>query len=443
VPWSSELIQKCMLQGEGIMTKWKKWLWVSGFATLCATVVLTKPVKADEANQSWKFISNPEFYNFVTPKNDPITPEKIELGDRLFNDKRLSLNSKVSCATCHDPARAFTDGRPVAVGVAKGQRNSPTVMNAMFSTTQFWDGRAPSLEEQAKLPITNPVEMGLKDGNEVEEKIRAIPEYKALFTKAFGDDKITFDRFAQAVATFERTKVSTPSPFDRYLRGDDQAITEQAKRGWTVFNGQGRCVSCHGMSPTGAFFTDNKFHNIGVAAHKTNFVDLAKKGLATIETGNLKQIDELAIEVPGFTELGRFLVTKSAGDIGGFKTPTLRNIMVTGPYMHDGSMATLWDVIDHYNHGGTVNPYLDGGMTRLALSENQIDDLVAFLGTLTSPEYEALARKEFAHQRALSRTHRPERNTPLAMGKSGDASDAVQAQNEKDSARLGGRPIGQ
>lgn len=385
----------------------------------------------------WKFISNPEFYSFVIPKNNPVTAEKITLGAKLFNEKRLSSNGKVSCTTCHDPTKAFTDGKKVAIGVGVGHRNSPSVVNAMFSSFQFWDGRAPTLEEQAKLPMTNPVEMGLKDGKQAEEILKSLPEYRPLFVKAFGDDQITFERMAMAIASFERTQLSKPAPFDRFLQGDEKAISESAKRGWSIFNGQGRCVSCHGVNSTAAFFNDNKFHNIGVAAHRHDFVDLAKKGLSLIESGNVKQIDELAVQSPGFTELGRFLVTKNPGDIGAFKTPTLRNVMVTAPYMHDGSMATLWDVMDHYNRGGTVSPYLDGGIHRLGLTETQIDDVIAFMATLTSPEYETLAKKEFARQKALSKTSRPERQTATALGKSGDASDAVQPQPLKNPAHVG------
>jgi cytochrome c peroxidase len=382
-------------------------------------------------------ISNPELVDFVTPRDNPTTDAKVLLGDRLFNDKRISANGKVACATCHEPARAFTDGKALAEGVARGNRNSPTVVNALFSATQFWDGRAPSLEEQAKLPVTNPVEMGLKDAADAENHIKAIAQYPPLFQQAFGDPAITFDRFAMAIAAFERRQISKPAPFDRYLQGNPRAISAAAQRGWTIFNGQGDCISCHGMSATGAFFTDGKFHNIGVAAHKQNFVELAKKGMRVIETGNLKQIDELAVESPEFTELGRFMVTKNPGDIGAFKTPTLRNIMVTGPYMHDGSMATLWDVMDHYNRGGTANPYLDGGIHRLGLTESQIDDVVAFLATLTSPEFEALGRKEYARQLALSRKRRPERKTDIALGRAGDGSDAVQKAGAEDPAKLG------
>src|SRR5205823_4137243 len=165
-------------------------------------------------------------------------------------------------------------------------------------------------------------------------------------------------------------------------------------------------------------FSDQKFHNIGIAAHKTDFIDLARKAAGMVRGGDLKQIDELAIQTE-FSELGRFLVTKHSNDIGAFKTPTLRNIAVTAPYMHDGSLATLWDVMDHYNKGGIPNPNLDGGMQRLGLSEAEIDDVVAFLGSLTSDKFAELGHEEMARQRA-QKTKRPERDTAVAMGKKGD-----------------------
>jgi cytochrome c peroxidase len=395
------------------------------------------------AQERWNKISSPEYAAAVTPKDNPASDAKIKLGEKLFNEKRMSANGKVACATCHEPARAFTDGKPLAVGVAKTARNSPSAMNAMFSSFQFWDGRALTLEDQAKLPVTNPLEHGLKDGAAAEAIIRGLPEYKPLFKAAFGSEDVDFDRIAMAIASFERTLISTPAPFDKFLQGNGKAISASAKRGWSLFNGQGRCISCHGMNQTGAFFTDNKFHNIGIAAHKKDFADLAQKALAVVETGNEDQIDELAIGNPNFTELGRFLVTKNPADAGAFKTPTLRNIMVTGPYMHDGSLNTLWDVMDHYNKGGVANPFLDGGMHRLGLSEAQIDDLVAFMATLTSPEFKKAADREFAKQRALSRSKRPERDVALAMGKKANTStsDAVLPQTGKDPAMVGGRPF--
>jgi cytochrome c peroxidase len=357
-------------------------------------------------------------WEIAVPSGGEPTPDKVALGEKLFNDKRLSVNDGVSCATCHDPRTGFVDHKPLAEGVAapkqRTQRNSPTVLNAMFNATQFWDGRAPTLEEQAKLPILNPIEMGQKSPDDVVAKVNAIPEYQDTFTRVFGH-AATYDDLVAAIAAFERTQYAGDSPFDRFIAGDDKAIDAAARRGWGLFNGRGRCNTCHAFSTVSPLFSDQKFHNIGIAAHKTNFIDLARKAGAIARSGDLKQIDELAIQTE-FSELGRFLVTKLSNDIGAFKTPTLRNVAVTAPYMHDGSMATLWDVMDHYNKGGIPNPNLDGGMQRLGLSEAEIDDLVAFMTTLTSARFTAVAKTELQKQRARKNV-RPERETAVALGK--------------------------
>ena len=328
-------------------------------------------------------------YELAVPPGTEPTPEKVALGDKLFNDKRLSVNDAVSCATCHDASKAFVDQKPLPDGVAapkeRPQRNSPTVVNAMFNATQFWDGRAPTLEEQAKLPILNPIEMGQKAPEDVVAKVRRIPEYAAAFPKVFGHEA-TYDDIAAAIATFERTQYAGDAPFDRYVAGNEKAVDAAAKRGWLIFNGKGRCSDCHAFSTVSPLFSDQKFHNIGIAAHKTDFIDLARKAAGMVRGGDLKQVDELAIQTH-FSELGRFLVTKQANDIGAFKTPGLRNVAVTAPYMHDGSLATLWDVMDHYNKGGVPNPNLDGGMQRLGLTEAEIDDMVAFMQALTSARF--------------------------------------------------------
>jgi cytochrome c peroxidase len=179
----------------------------------------------------------------------------------------------------------------------------------------------------------------------------------------------------------------------------------------------------------------SKFHNIGIAAHKQNFTDLARKAIGIVQSADTKQIDELALQTD-YSELGRFLVTKKDDDIGAFKTETLRNIGVTGPYMHDGSLTTLWDVIDHYNKGGVPNPYLDGGMQRLGLSENEIDDLVAFLFTLTDDRFGAFGKEEMARQTALKNT-RPQRETDVAEGRKGDLGDLAPNPDLKNPALLG------
>lgn len=379
---------------------------------------------------------SPSLYALTVPPGREPTPEVVALGEKLFLDKRLSADDSVSCSTCHDPDKGFVDHKPVSEGVQKqkGQRNAPTVLNAMFNATQFWDGRAPSLEEQAKLPILNPVEMAQKSPDDVVRKVRGIPEYASAFQKLFGRD-VTYDDLAFAIASFERTQYAGNAPFDRFIQGDEKAIDESAKRGWALFNGKGRCTSCHAGNAVSPLFSDQKFHNIGIAAHKQDFPSLAREGLQVVRTGDEKQIDELALNSK-FSELGRFLVTKLENDVGAFKTPTLRNVLVTGPYMHDGSLDTLWDVMDHYNKGGVPNPYLDGGMQRLGLTEGEIDDMVAFLATLTSDRYARLGQAELARQRARKNV-RPQRDTAVATGKKGDLGDLAPNPTLKDPAGIG------
>lgn len=378
-----------------------------------------------------------DLYQFVIPKDNPATPEKIALGKQLFFDTRLSADGTVSCATCHAQDKGFVDRFPTSKGIHSqfGKRNAPTVLNAMFQQTFFLDGRAPSLEEQAKLPIVNPIEMGMKDGAAVTAKVAAIPEYVSAFQAVF-HGPVTYDNIGRAIASFERTLVSGDSPFDRFMAGDEKALNDSERRGWTLFNGKGRCMSCHGFSATQPFFTDNRFHNIGIAAHKADFVDLAVKARKMVESGNLKQIDELAIQTD-LSELGRFLVTKNYSDTGAFKTSPLRNIALTAPYMHDGSLPTLWDVIDHYNKGGIQNPFLDGGMQRLGLTESEIDDLVAFLGSLTSSDLKDDGDSEMRRQHDLAQSKRPERDTEAAMGRKGHLGDVAPDPDLKDPALVG------
>jgi cytochrome c peroxidase len=253
----------------------------------------------------------------------------------------------------------------------------------MFYEQQFWDGRAPTLEEQAKQPIINPVEMGMPDHDAVVKKLKGIPEYVDAFKKVFGGE-ITIDRVAQAIAAFERTLLTGNSPFDRFIAGDQNAISESAKRGWQLFQGKARCITCHEFNRSNPFFTDNKYHNIGVAMNKEGFAELARKAELLAKEGKLdkRKLDELALN-PAYSELGRFLVTLNPKDIGAFKTPTLRNVELTAPYMHDGSEATLLDVIEFYNRGGNDNPNLSGEMRPLNLTDQEKQDLVEFLKALT------------------------------------------------------------
>ena len=356
----------------------------------------------------------------ATPLANPQTPEKIALGQKLFFDARLSVDGTVACSTCHDPARAFTDGLPVSIGVQGrvGQRNSPTILNALYNKTQFWDGRAKTLEEQAGLPIINSVEMGQPDLAAAVASIAAIKEYQQEFQAVFGRPPNETD-LVRAIASYERTQVSFNSPFDHFLAGEQSAIGDDAKTGWELFNTRGRCNKCHALSEDKrdtTFFTDNDFHNIGIGIIRHNVVALAWQAEQLIKSGDTGAIDRAAIQ-SDMSALGRFLITKKETDTASFKTPDLRNVLVTGPYFHDGSQETLWDVMDHYNKGdGLKDPYLDEDIQPLALSEVDIDDLVAFLASLTSPDYKEQGAKELARQSELSLTTRPQRDTARAFG---------------------------
>jgi cytochrome c peroxidase len=354
------------------------------------------------------------------PPDNPQTPEKIALGEKLFFDGRLSADETVACSTCHDPARAFTDGRPASIGIKGrvGQRNAPTILNALYNKTQFWDGRVKTLEEQAALPIVNSVEMGQPSLEAAVDRIAAIGEYQQAFGRIFGTRPNGPD-LLRAIASYERTQLAFDSPFDHFISGDKNAIDASAKRGWNVFNTRGRCNKCHALTEDKrdvTNFTDNDFHNIGIGIIRHNVVALARQAERLINSGDAFAIDSAAVQTE-MSALGRFLISKKETDIASFKTPNLRNVLVTGPYFHDGSQETLWDVMDHYNKGdGLRNPHLDEDIQPLALTEGDIDDVVAFLASLTSADYKEQGISELARQRALSRTKRPQRDTARAFG---------------------------
>jgi cytochrome c peroxidase len=348
--------------------------------------------------------------------DNPQTPEKIALGEKLFFDGRLSADGTIACSTCHDPALAFTDGKPTSIGIngGVGQRNAPTILNALYNKTQFWDGRAKTLEDQAALPIVNPIEMGQPNIETAVARIAAIEEYEQAFRRVFGRPPNGPD-LVRTIASYERTQVSFDSPFDHFIAGDKNAIGDSAKRGWELFNTKARCNKCHALSkekPDATTFTDNKFHNIGIGILRHNVVALARQAEQLIKSGNTEAVDRAAVGTD-FSALGRFLITKKEADIAAF----IRNILVTGPYFHDGSMETLWDIIDHYNKGdGLQDPYLDEDIQPLALTEPEIDDLVAVLASLTSSQYKEQGAKELARQREIARTNRPQRDTARAFG---------------------------
>jgi cytochrome c peroxidase len=283
------------------------------------------------------------------PSDNPYSPAKAELGRILYFDKRLSADGTVSCATCHDPKFAFTDGAAVSTGIRgqKGGRSAPSVINRAWSLAQFWDGRAATLEAQAIGPMANPIEMG-NTHEAIVHNIDGIAGYKPLFRAAFGDEKITISHFAKAIATFERTIMSGDSPYDRWKAGRANAMSPAAIRGFHVFQ-KAQCDACH----EGHNFTSNMYSNIGIGIDKPN------------------------------PDVGRYEITKNESDWGAFKTPTLREIEHTGPYMHDGSLKTLEEVVDYYDKGGTPNKNLDSHIKPQHLRPEEKADLVAFLKSLS------------------------------------------------------------
>ena len=282
------------------------------------------------------------------PKDNPYSVEKASLGKKLFFDTRLSAANILSCGSCHSPAYGWGDGQPTGVGhgMKKLGRRSPTIINAAFGQIFMWDGRASSLEEQALGPIRADVEMNLPV-DQLLEKLKGIEGYRPLFQAVFPREGIAPETIARAIATYERTVVSSRAPFDVWIEGDEAAISQQAVRGFVLFNTKARCVDCH----TGWNFTDDSFHDIG---------------LASADIGRAKIL-------PGIEKM-----------IYAFKTPGLREISLRGPYMHDGSVPTLEAVMDHYNRGGIDRPSRSAQIKPLGLSKQESADLVAFMKTLNS-----------------------------------------------------------
>lgn len=299
------------------------------------------------------------------PADNPGTPEKIALGRTLFFDPSLSASGMVSCATCHDPRYGFEDRHARSTGVAGKPlgRHSPTAVNMAWASTFFWDGRADTLEEQALGPITSDAEMGMVPEDLVATLMEQ-PAYREAFTAAFPGETISVEHLGKAIAAFERTLVSANSPFDAWIAGDEAAISDAAKRGFVLFNTDGNCASCH----SGWNFTDDSFHDIGLRSE----------------------------------DIGRFKVLELDSMKRAFKTPGLRDIVERAPYMHSGDIATLEEVVAHYDHGFVHRDSLSELIQPLGLTAQQQSDLVAFLKTLSSPVDEDLLRAaEISEARAL------------------------------------------
>ena len=301
----------------------------------------------------------------VIPADNPLTKEKIELGRMLFFDKRLSQDNTIACANCHLAKFGFTDGKPVSTGIRgqKGGRSAPASFNRVFSSAQFWDGRAETLEMQSVGPFTNPIEHGFANYDVMRAKMMKIAGYRKLFKQVFGEEDITIDNVGKAIASFQRTVLSGNSPADRFDMGQEAgAIPEAAQKGLLLFRDKARCTKCH----SGFNFTDEKFHNLGIG-WDDNKVDL-----------------------------GRYMVTKNPEDIGAFKTPTLREISRSAPYTHAGRFKTLEEVVNFYNQGGVKNPHQDPLILPLELTDQEKGDLVQFLHTLTGDGWQqATAPKSF------------------------------------------------
>lgn len=333
-----------------------------------------------------------DLWAYFIPKDNGMTAGKVELGRKLFFEPRLSADGSVSCASCHDPNRAFTDGKRLAEGIGgrRGTRNSPTLLNAMFNGGQFWDGRAASLEDQGKMPLVNPDEMGNKSLGEVALRIGAMPEYAKEFATVYGT-AVTMDGIAKAIAAFERTLVSANSPLDRYLAGDVDSMSEAARIGMGLFRGKARCSICHAFNQnfstfaTFPFLTDMNYRNTGIAANYEGFGALARRAMNAARDQSDGAPPEVAKhERAG--ELGRFLISGNTLDVGAFRTPSLRNVELTAPYFHDGSAATLEDVVRYYIKGGNQNANRDWQLEPVALNEEEQRNLVEFLKALTSDE---------------------------------------------------------
>jgi len=321
------------------------------FSVILALFIIGLIAFAHRAIQppSLKILPGLDISAYHIPQNNLMEKHKIELGHLLFFDTRLSVDDTISCASCHNPNFGFTDGKPVSTGFdgQKGKRNAPTVINRVFGKSQFWDGRVASLEEQALGPLANPIEHGFDNIDTVVERVKSMSSYTQLFNKAFYR-KATAEDIGKALAAFERTILSGDSRFDKYNLGAREALTEQEIKGMKLFNGKANCSNCH----SGFNFTDEEFHNIGIGVSVDN------------------------------QDLGRGGVTGKAEDKGAFKTPTLRDITATAPYMHDGSIATLEEVISFYNRGGNKNDNLSPQIEPLNLSGDEQGNLVAFLKAL-------------------------------------------------------------
>lgn len=333
------------------------------------------------------------------PAVAPASPVVVDLGRKLFMDRRLSRNNTMSCAMCHIPEQGFT---ATQLGTALGleghtlRRNAPTLLNVAYVGQLFHDGRSPTLEQQAWGPLLNPIEMGNPAVADVVGKIRRMPDYASRFEAAFGGAGPSEQTIGMALAGYERTLVSGNSRFDRWRYGGDQtALSSAEQAGFAVFAGKGHCASCHTVGERQALFSDARFHNTGIGWARSQGVEGARRYRVQLAPGVVTEVEER--ELASVSEAvqqddGRFEVTHNPDERWAYRTPSLRNVAITGPYMHDGSLATLKAVIDYYQHGGIDNPGKDKLVQPLQLSEDDKRNLAAFLRSLTGDNVAQLAR---------------------------------------------------
>ena len=329
---------------------------MKSFFKIFFSIFLLLPLYANEDKTKWLIPKE-----IPAPKDNQITPKRVELGKFLYFDKRLSLTGDISCASCHHPDLGWSDGKKKAVGIHGkiGPRNSPTVLNTAFQSRQFWDGRAKSLEEQALGPMQADIEMGMTF-EKIMERIDANKGYVKLFAEAYPDDLLAIETVAKAIATFERTIISKEAPFDKFIKGDNNAINDEAKKGWELFRGKAKCATCH----DGFNFTDGSFHNIAL----------------------------------GDDDIGRqALKMKRKAWKGAMKTPTLRYVDQSAPYFHDGSAETLEESIEVCGEGGRDqdDPYRSPDMKDRSLSDKELSQINEFLKTLTGNKLDIIEPENF------------------------------------------------
>ena len=351
-----------------------------------------------------EFVTNPPLGLPVVPvpKDNPITAEKVALGRKLFFDRRLSINDTFSCAICHIPEQGFTNNEiEIAVGVEgrSGKRNAPTVFNAAYLGKIFHDGRESTLEQQVWAPFLAHNEMANPSVGYVINKIKAIKEYDGLFETAFSGRGPTMETIGMALASYQRTLNAANSPFDRWYFGkQEDAVSEQVKQGFKIFTGKGTCNTCHLLNDDYALFTDDQLHNTGLGYQvsmgiepETKRVQLAPGVFTELDTSVIRSVSR-----PKENDLGLYEVTEDPNDRWKFRTSPLRNVALTAPYMHNGSMLTLREVIEFYNQGGVPNEVLSPLIKPLNLTDAEIDYLIAFLESLTGDNVTTLVADAFA-----------------------------------------------